>query len=96
VVNFTYRPESGLSNFCNGFKNQLTSVLIFFNLSVPLNACLTYSPALIGVISSSNMRYIFSGYFAFFEMIAKKQKNIRKYGKGVVLRAQKLRNFPLG
>ena len=34
------------------------------------------------------MHFNFSGYFAFFEMIAKKE-NFQKIGEGVVLRAQK-------
>ena len=34
------------------------------------------------------MRFNFSSYFAFFEMIAKKE-NFQKIGEGVVLRAQK-------
>jgi hypothetical protein len=41
-----------------------------------------------GSSSSSNMCFNFSGYFAFFEMIAKNEK-FQKIGKGVVLRIQK-------
>jgi hypothetical protein len=39
------------------------------------------------------MRFNFSGYSAFFELIAK-NGNVQKIGKGVVLRAQKLTRPP--
>jgi hypothetical protein len=65
-------------------KYKFAPMFPFMELLQPLYdaVCVWLAPPLSGSFTISNMRFNFSGYFAFFEMIAKTEKFQKNYESG--------------